>query len=80
MSKCLLFLIKVYQRLISPLLGSNCRFYPTCSQYTFIAIERFGAIKGSWLGLKRIFKCHPFHEGGVDMVPEKDINSGDING
>ena len=80
MSKFLLFLIKVYQRLISPFLGSNCRFYPTCSQYTFIAIERYGAVKGSWLGLKRISKCHPFHEGGVDMVPEKDINSGDING
>ncbi len=64
-------LIKGYQYLISPLLGSRCRFYPTCSNYTLEAIERFGPIKGGWLGLKRIFRCHPFHPGGVDPVPEK---------
>ncbi|THB71867.1 MAG: membrane protein insertion efficiency factor YidD [Gammaproteobacteria bacterium] len=80
MGKCLLFIIRIYQRLISPYLGSNCRFYPTCSQYTYTAIERFGAVKGGWLGIKRISKCHPFHDGGVDMVPEKDSNSGGING
>ncbi len=80
MRKCLLFIIKIYQKLISPFLGSNCRFYPSCSQYTYTSIERFGAFKGGWLGLKRISKCHPFHEGGVDMVPEQDLNSGDING
>lgn len=80
MRKCLLIIIRVYQKLISPFLGSNCRFYPTCSQYTHTSIERFGVVKGGWLGLKRISKCHPFHEGGVDMVPEKDLNSGDING
>lgn len=48
----------------------TCRFYPTCSQYGLTAIKRFGAIKGSWLTLKRILKCHPFHPGGIDEVPE----------
>ncbi|MGB1237392.1 MAG: membrane protein insertion efficiency factor YidD [Pseudomonadales bacterium] len=66
-----LLLIKAYQYLISPLLGSNCRFYPTCSSYTREAIEVHGAIKGVWLGVKRILKCHPYSDGGVDLVPQK---------
>jgi len=61
--------IKGYQRFISPLLGSNCRFQPTCSCYANEAIERFGVIKGGWLAGKRILKCHPLNEGGDDPVP-----------
>jgi len=61
--------IKGYQRFISPMLGSNCRFQPTCSSYAKQAIERFGVIKGCWLASKRILKCHPLNEGGDDPVP-----------
>jgi putative membrane protein insertion efficiency factor len=61
--------IKGYQRLISPLLGSNCRFNPTCSSYAIEAVNRFGVIKGGWLTGKRILRCHPFNEGGDDPVP-----------
>ncbi len=64
-----LVVIRFYQRFISPLLGSNCRFYPTCSQYALEAIEKYGFFKGSWLALKRILRCHPFHPGGYDPVP-----------
>ncbi len=64
-------LVKGYQYLISPILGNNCRYYPTCSAYMIEAIERFGIIKGTWMGLKRLSRCHPFHEGGIDLVPEK---------
>ncbi|WP_392563055.1 membrane protein insertion efficiency factor YidD [Orbus sturtevantii] len=68
-----ILLIRGYQRFISPLLGPNCRFSPTCSQYAIIALNRFGLIKGSWLTLKRVLKCHPLHEGGDDPVPpQKD--------
>ncbi|HYA18398.1 MAG TPA: membrane protein insertion efficiency factor YidD [Bryobacteraceae bacterium] len=58
-----------YKRLISPLLPSACRFHPTCSEYMREAIEIHGAAKGVWLGLKRLGRCHPFHEGGCDPVP-----------
>ena len=61
--------IKGYQRFVSPLFGSNCRFQPTCSCYAHQAIERFGVIRGSWLAGKRIIKCHPLNEGGEDPVP-----------
>jgi len=61
--------IKSYQRFISPLLGSNCRFTPTCSTYATEAVSRFGVIKGGWLVSKRILKCHPLNEGGEDPVP-----------
>ena len=66
-----LLLIRFYQRCISPLFPAKCRFYPTCSAYAFTAIERFGFFRGGWLALRRILKCHPFHPGGVDPVPEK---------
>lgn len=69
--KVLLFLIRCYQVGISPLLGSHCRFLPTCSVYTYEAIAKHGALKGIFLGVKRILKCHPFHPGGHDPVPEK---------
>ncbi|MGY0395190.1 MULTISPECIES: membrane protein insertion efficiency factor YidD [unclassified Fusobacterium] len=71
MKKIILLLIKFYQKYISIFLGKNCRFYPTCSAYTYEAIERFGIIKGGYLGVRRILKCHPFHPGGYDPVPEK---------
>lgn len=61
-------LIKFYQVCISPLLPKSCRYYPTCSAYTATAIEKYGIIKGSWMGLKRILRCHPFHPGGYDPV------------
>lgn len=62
-------LIRFYQRYISPLTGPTCRFHPTCSHYTLHAIEKYGTLKGGWLGLRRIFRCHPFHPGGYDPVP-----------
>ncbi len=64
--KLLIGMVRFYQRAISPLLGSNCRFSPTCSQYTIQAIEKYGAIRGIWKGVKRIARCHPFSPGGYD--------------
>lgn len=63
-----------YRKFISPLTPPSCRFYPTCSAYALEAIEVHGALKGSLLGAKRIMKCHPFHPGGVDLVPPKKEN------
>ena len=62
-------LIRVYQLVLSPLLGPNCRYYPTCSQYAIEAIETHGSLRGAWLTIKRISRCHPWHEGGFDPVP-----------
>jgi uncharacterized protein len=67
----LIAIIKGYKFFISPLLGSNCRFYPSCSSYSLEALQRHGAIIGSYLTLRRLLKCHPFNEGGIDPVPEK---------
>jgi hypothetical protein len=58
----------VYQRIISPLLPSACRFYPTCSQYMRDAVERYGVARGVWMGVRRLLRCHPFHAGGFDPV------------
>lgn len=69
--KIFLSIIRFYQIVISPLKPPTCRFYPTCSHYGLEAVQRFGAFKGGWLTLKRILKCHPFHPGGIDPVPEK---------
>jgi len=69
MKKAILILIKAYKRLISPLLGNNCRFVPSCADYTYEAISRYGVIRGLLLGSKRLLKCHPFHPGGIDPVP-----------
>ncbi|GED14683.1 membrane protein insertion efficiency factor YidD [Aneurinibacillus migulanus] len=71
MQSVFIFIIRFYQRLISPLLPPSCRFYPSCSHYGLEAIRRFGALKGGWLTVKRLLKCHPFHPGGIDPVPEK---------
>jgi hypothetical protein len=65
----ILSLIKFYQLYISKIFGKKCRFYPTCSAYTYQAIEKYGVIKGIYLGIKRIVKCHPFHPGGIDFLP-----------
>ena len=71
MKSFFIMLIKLYQKGISPYKPPSCRFIPTCSAYAVEAIERFGAIKGLWLSLLRILKCHPFHKGGYDPVPPK---------
>ena len=72
MKRLLLALIAGYRLLLSPLLGPNCRFYPTCSAYAAEAIDTHGVLRGTWLAVKRISKCHPWHPGGVDPVPPKD--------
>ncbi|HTD90394.1 MAG TPA: membrane protein insertion efficiency factor YidD [Burkholderiales bacterium] len=69
MKTVLLKLIGLYQLLLSPFFGRQCRFYPTCSSYAREAIERHGALRGGWLGFKRILRCNPWCEGGVDEVP-----------
>ncbi|MCR2821767.1 membrane protein insertion efficiency factor YidD [Lederbergia panacisoli] len=71
MKKVFILIIRFYQKVISPLKPPTCRFYPTCSQYGLEAIQRFGALRGGFLTIKRILKCHPFHPGGIDPVPEK---------
>ncbi|MCM3256680.1 MULTISPECIES: membrane protein insertion efficiency factor YidD [Paenibacillus] len=63
--------IHFYRKFISPLKPATCRFYPTCSAYALEAIEVHGALKGSWLAAKRIARCHPFHPGGIDLVPPR---------
>ena len=68
--RTILLLIKLYQLLLRPVMPSSCRFYPTCSEYTHEAVERFGAIRGTMLGVIRISKCHPFNPGGLDPVPD----------
>ncbi|WP_315323463.1 membrane protein insertion efficiency factor YidD [Fusobacterium pseudoperiodonticum] len=73
MKKIFILLIRFYQKFISPLFPAKCRYYPTCSQYTLEAIQEYGAIKGTYLGIKRILRCHPFHEGGYDPVPKRKI-------
>ena len=68
-ARLLILLIRVYQLALSPLFGPRCRFYPSCSCYAAEAIDTHGALRGSWLAMKRIGRCHPFHEGGFDPVP-----------
>lgn len=71
MEKILAFMIRGYRYLLSPFLGNNCRFYPSCSCYAETAIKKHGALTGSWMALRRIARCHPWHPGGIDPVPEK---------
>ena len=69
MKKVLMALVRFYRRYISPMRQPCCRFVPTCSQYALEALEKYGALKGGWLALKRILRCHPFCKGGYDPVP-----------
>lgn len=69
MKRLALGLIRLYKLCLSPLLMSSCRFTPSCSHYTYQAIEKFGLGRGSWLGMKRLARCHPWHAGGYDPVP-----------
>jgi uncharacterized protein len=69
MKKLLILLIDAYRLLLSPFFGTQCRFWPTCSAYAREAIDTHGAIKGTWLTVRRLGKCHPWHEGGIDNVP-----------
>lgn len=71
MNKILIGIIRFYQKWISPATPPSCRFYPTCSHYGLEALQTHGALKGAYLTTKRILKCHPFHPGGYDPVPEK---------
>ena len=68
LSKLLIYLVRFYQKYISPLKGPTCRFYPTCSQYSIEAIRKYGALKGIYLTIRRLLKCHPFHQGGYDPL------------
>jgi putative membrane protein insertion efficiency factor len=70
MRAVLIALIRVYQLFLSPLLGNHCRFYPSCSQYAREALERHGVLRGGWLAMRRLSRCHPWHPGGLDPVPE----------
>ena len=71
--KLLMWIIRGYQLGVSPMLGPRCRFYPSCSCYAHTAIERYGVLRGGWLGLKRLLRCHPFREGGYDPVPDHRV-------
>ncbi|MDP4219074.1 MAG: membrane protein insertion efficiency factor YidD [Bacteroidota bacterium] len=69
MRRIFAFIIRLYQQVVSPHLGNNCRFEPTCSEYMMQAVMKYGVIKGGWMGIKRIGRCHPLHPGGYDPVP-----------
>ena len=75
MKTLLIQLIRAYRHFISPLFPPSCRFQPTCSQYAAEAIATYGSIKGSWLAVRRILRCHPFHPGGYDPIPAADESS-----
>ncbi|MCA1805444.1 MAG: membrane protein insertion efficiency factor YidD [Xanthomonadaceae bacterium] len=72
MRRILILLIQGYRYLFSPWLGNHCRFYPSCSHYAQEAVHTHGALRGSWLTLRRLGRCHPWHAGGVDPVPPKE--------
>ncbi|MEO6953558.1 MAG: membrane protein insertion efficiency factor YidD [Polyangia bacterium] len=81
-TRVLLLVIAFYQRVVSPLLhasfGPRCRFHPTCSEYARLAIIEHGVLRGGWLGLRRLGHCHPFHAGGVDLVPPRGATSSSL--
>lgn len=71
LARPLVWLIRLYQHLVSPLLGPTCRYYPSCSAYAVTALDRFGAARGTWLATRRLLRCHPWSAGGVDHVPDR---------
>lgn len=71
-TKILIVTLQAYKFLVSPLLGPRCRFYPSCSHYAMEALNAHGAVRGAWLALKRVSRCHPWHPGGIDPVPPRD--------
>ncbi len=75
MQRLTLLLIHFYRRAISPFLGPHCRFHPTCSEYAATAIQRYGFLRGGWLALRRLGRCHPWHPGGLDPVPGEEGSS-----
>lgn len=72
MRQFLIGFIKVYRLVLSPFIGQHCRFTPTCSEYAMQAIDEHGSVRGSWLAIRRLSRCHPFHAGGWDPVPQKE--------
>ena len=73
MRKILIAIVRLYQGTLRSLLGGQCRFFPSCSCYAIEALDKHGAVRGSWLSLKRVCRCHPFHPGGVDLVPSVSV-------
>lgn len=71
MKQVLLILIRAYRLLVSPWIGPCCRYHPTCSAYAMEAVAKHGAMRGAWLSVRRILRCHPLHEGGIDPVPQR---------
>jgi putative membrane protein insertion efficiency factor len=67
--------LRCYRMLVSPMYGDTCRFYPSCSQYALTAVERYGVLRGGWLAVRRLVRCHPWNHGGVDHVPERDAST-----
>ncbi len=73
--RLLILALRGYKRFVSPLLGPRCRFVPSCSEYAMQAIARYGALRGGWLALRRLARCHPLHPGGLDPVPERSATA-----
>lgn len=76
LNRILIALVQLYRWCLSPMLGQNCRFHPSCSQYALDALRQHGAMRGSWLALRRLLRCHPWHPGGYDPVPGSDHHCG----
>ena len=71
MASLLILLIRCYQRVLSPFIGNQCRFHPTCSRYAVEALQKHGALRGTWLAARRVTRCHPLNAGGIDPVPDR---------